>query len=84
MEIGKLLGLGLLVGVPLYFALDPPSNIDKKTFRIMAERAWSIANREMELGNESSGLTWTGVAQLLDELSGRKDWGILEVLLPRK
>ena len=26
------------------------------------------------------GWAWTAIAQLLDELSGRNDWGILKVL----
>ena len=52
----------------------------KEDFGRMAKIAWEIANREMEKGMEEVGLTWTGIAQLLDELNGRKDWGILEVL----
>ena len=46
----------------------------------MAELAWEVANKMMDEGMERFGYAWTAIAQLLDELSGRKDWGILEVL----
>lgn len=90
MELNRLFGWGVLVGVPLYFVLDPPEGRRKdigeitsrygSVFRSLAERAWRIANREMKEGIEATGLTWTGVAQLLDELSGKRKWGILETL----
>jgi len=52
----------------------------KEDFERMAELAWKVANKMMDEGMERFGYAWTAIAQLLDELSGRKDWGILEVL----
>jgi len=52
----------------------------KEDFERMAELAWKVADKMMDEGMERFGYAWTAIAQLLDELSGRKDWGILEVL----
>jgi len=52
----------------------------EEEFGKMAELAWEVANKMMDEGMERFGYAWTAIAQLLDELSGRKDWGILEVL----
>ena len=46
----------------------------------MAELAWKVADKMVDEGMERFGYAWTAIAQLLDELSGKKDWGILEVL----
>ena len=51
--------------------------------RKLAERAWKIANQLMSSDNQNlqaDGLEWTGIAKILDELSGRFKWGILEDL----
>ena len=53
--------------------------VDKK----LAEKAWEIAEWLMDQDSELlriDGVEWTGIAKVLDELSGRYDWGILEDL----
>jgi len=49
----------------------------------LAERAWEIAEKLKNCENKHSqidGVEWTGMAKVLDELSGRYDWGILSSL----
>ena len=52
----------------------------EERFGRLATRAWEIANKMMEDDWKEFGWAWTAIAQLLDELSGRNDWGILKVL----
>jgi len=54
-----------------------------KEFEKLAEKAWQFANSLMELDDKKlqiSGIEWTGIAKILDEISGRYDWGILKDL----
>ena len=53
--------------------------IDEK----MAEKAWKIAEYLINSTVENiqiSGVEWTGIAKVLDEIASRKSWGILEYL----
>ena len=52
----------------------------EERFGKLATKAWEIANEMMDNDWKVFGLAWTAIAQLLDELSGRNDWGILEIL----
>jgi len=48
-----------------------------------AEKAWKVANRLMDSEADElriDGVEWTGIAKILDELSGRKNWGVLDDL----
>lgn len=49
----------------------------------LAERCWEIAERLMDSENEKDnidGTEWTGMAKVLDEISGRYNWGIIDSL----
>ena len=49
----------------------------------LAEKAWAIADKLMESDNEwenELGLEFTTVAKVLDEVTGRHNWGILDAV----
>jgi len=46
----------------------------------LAERAWKFAMYFMETDRTDVAMEWTGVAKVLEEISGKKDYGIIKTL----
>ena len=49
-------------------------------YEVLAKKAWKLAVYYNETDRPNIGMEWTGVAKLLEEIGGIKDWGIIESL----
>jgi uncharacterized membrane protein len=55
----------------------------EESLESLARAAWLVAEKNLSSGVkelEIDGIEWTGIAKILDELSGRRDWGIIRDL----